>query len=111
MVAAGLEAAKPFIKALCDAQTELAAKFPKPIAEFPIFVDYSDDVYAAVAESATVELSEVMSIADKHDARAGRRYPQEHDLSSVWRRSSRAARRRSPAHTAPSPRSWFGSGS
>ena len=65
VVAAGLEAAKPFIKALCDAQAELAAKFPKPIAEFPVFVDYSDDVYAAVAEAATVELSEVMSIADK----------------------------------------------
>jgi polyribonucleotide nucleotidyltransferase len=65
VVAAGLEAAKPFIKALCDAQAELAAKFPKPIAVFPIFADYSEDVYAAVAESATVELSEVMSIADK----------------------------------------------
>ena len=65
VVAAGLEAAKPFIKTLCDAQAELAAKFPKPIAEFPVFVDYTDDVYAAVAESATVELSEVMSIADK----------------------------------------------
>ena len=65
VVAAGLEAAKPFIKALCDAQAELAAKFPKPIADFPIFVDYNDDAYAAVAESATAELSEVMSIADK----------------------------------------------
>ena len=65
VVSAGLEAAKPLIKALCDAQLELAAKFPKPIADFPIFVDYNDDVYAAVGESATVELSEVMSIADK----------------------------------------------
>ena len=65
MVAAGLEAAKPFIRLLCDAQAELAAKFPKPTAEFPIFVDYADDVYAAVEETATVELSEVMSIADK----------------------------------------------
>ncbi|HEX6757571.1 MAG TPA: polyribonucleotide nucleotidyltransferase [Propionibacteriaceae bacterium] len=65
VVAAGLEAAKPFIKVLCDAQTELAAKFPKQIAEFPVFVDYADDVYAAVEETATVELSEVISIADK----------------------------------------------
>jgi polyribonucleotide nucleotidyltransferase len=65
VVAAGLEAAKPFIRVLCDAQAELAAKFPKPTAEFPIFVDYADDVYDAVAETATVELSEVMSIADK----------------------------------------------
>jgi polyribonucleotide nucleotidyltransferase len=65
VVAAGLEAAKPFIKALCDAQAELAARFPKPTQEFPIFLDYSDDVYASVAEVATDELSQVMSIADK----------------------------------------------
>jgi polyribonucleotide nucleotidyltransferase len=65
VVAAGLEAAKPFIRALCEAQAELAAKFPKPTAEFPIFVDYADDVYDAVAEAAATELSEVMSIADK----------------------------------------------
>ena len=48
----GLEAAKPFIKSSCDAQAELAAKSPKPTAEFPIFLDYEDDVYAAVAEAA-----------------------------------------------------------
>ncbi len=67
IVAAGLEAAKPFIKALCDAQAELVAKFPKDTAEFPIFLDYQDDVYSAVADAATAELSQVMSIADKHD--------------------------------------------
>jgi len=66
VVASGLEAAKPFIRALCEAQVELAAKFPKPTAEFPVFVDYGDDVYDAVAETATAELAVVMSIADKH---------------------------------------------
>ena len=65
IVAAGLEAAKPFIKTLCDAQAELAAKFPTETAEFPLFLDYQDDVYAAVADAATNELSEVMTIADK----------------------------------------------
>jgi polyribonucleotide nucleotidyltransferase len=66
VVAAGLEAAKPFLKALCDAQAELVAKFPqKETATFPIFLDYQDDVYARVAEVATDELSQVMSIADK----------------------------------------------
>jgi polyribonucleotide nucleotidyltransferase len=65
VVAAGLEAAKPFIRALCAAQTELAAKFAKPVADFPIFLDYADDVYEVVAETATGELSDVMSIADK----------------------------------------------
>ena len=66
VVASGLEAAKPFIKALCDAQAELAAKFPKKAtAEFPLFLDYQDDVYAAVSDAASARLSEVMSIADK----------------------------------------------
>lgn len=67
IVAGGLEAAKPFIKALCDAQVELASHFPKTTAEFPIFLDYQDDVYEAVAEAATAELSQVMSIADKQE--------------------------------------------
>ena len=67
IVAAGLEAAKPFIQTLCDAQAELAAKFPKATAEFPLFLDYQDDVYAAVAEAVTAELSQVMAIADKQD--------------------------------------------
>ncbi len=67
IVAAGLDAAKPFIKALCDAQAELAAKFPKTTAEFPIFLDYQDDVYAAVSDAATGDLSQVMSIADKQE--------------------------------------------
>jgi polyribonucleotide nucleotidyltransferase len=65
VVAAGLEASKPFIKALCDAQAELAAKFPKTTAELPVFADYAEDVYAAVAELATDQLSAVMAIADK----------------------------------------------
>ena len=66
VVAAGLEAAKPFIRTLCDAQAELAAKFPKTTADFPVFLDYSDEVYAAVADAVSDELDEVMSIADKH---------------------------------------------
>ena len=66
VVAAGLEAAKPFIRTLCDAQAELAAKFLKTTADFPVFLDYSDEVYAAVADAVSDELDEVMSIADKH---------------------------------------------
>ena len=65
VVADGLEAAKPFIRALCDAQAELAARFPKTTAEFPIFLDYSDEVYEAVAAAVSAELSGVMSIGDK----------------------------------------------
>ena len=70
IVAAGLEAAKPHILALCNAQAELAAKFPKTTAEFPIFLDYQDDVYDAVSAAASAELSQVMSIADKQEREA-----------------------------------------
>lgn len=37
VVAAGLEAAKPFIRELCRAQSELAAQAAKPTREFPVF--------------------------------------------------------------------------
>ena len=48
VVAGGLEAAKPAIRELCRAQDELAAVAAKPVAEFPVFLDYEADVYAAV---------------------------------------------------------------
>ncbi|MGO1974351.1 MAG: polyribonucleotide nucleotidyltransferase [Propionibacteriaceae bacterium] len=67
VVAAGLDASKPFIKSLCDAQAELASRFPKATAEFPIFSDYADDVYAAVEQAAGTELAQVMQIADKQE--------------------------------------------
>ncbi len=50
VVGQGLEAAKPFIKQLCDAQAELAAQLPKETYDFPVFKEYSDDVFAAVEE-------------------------------------------------------------
>lgn len=65
VVAEGLEAAKPFIAALCTAQEELAGSAGKPTGEFPLFPDYQDDVYAAVAAVATEPLSQALSIAGK----------------------------------------------
>jgi len=65
VVAQGLDAAKPFIKALCDAQAELAAKMPKATLEFPLYLDYQDEVFAAVQSRATTELTEVMKVAGK----------------------------------------------
>src|SRR6476660_2807208 len=67
VVAQGLEAAKPFIKALCEAQSALAAKAAKPVAEFPRFLDYQDDVYAAVEAYASEKLAAAQSIAGKHE--------------------------------------------
>ncbi|QXG76859.1 polyribonucleotide nucleotidyltransferase [Modestobacter sp. L9-4] len=67
VVSAGLEAAKPFIKALCQAQAELAANAAKPEAHFPRFLDYQDDVYAAVEAHATEKLTVAQAIAGKQD--------------------------------------------
>jgi len=65
VVAQGLEAAKPFIRLLCEAQQELATKAAKPTAEFPIFADYGDDVYAAVESAVSEELASALTIAGK----------------------------------------------
>jgi polyribonucleotide nucleotidyltransferase len=67
VVAAGLEAAKPFIAALCQAQNEVAAVAAKPTAEFPLFPDYQDDVYAAVAAAASDDVAGAFTIADKQE--------------------------------------------
>ena len=67
VVGQGLEAAKPFIKTLCDAQSELKAKLPKETFDFPVFRDYEDDVYAAVEELASGRISEAMRIPGKQD--------------------------------------------
>ncbi|WP_175953843.1 polyribonucleotide nucleotidyltransferase [Schaalia sp. Marseille-Q2122] len=48
VVADGLEAAKPFIRVLCEAQLEVAKTASKETVEFPLFFDYSDEQYAAV---------------------------------------------------------------
>jgi polyribonucleotide nucleotidyltransferase len=68
VVAQGLEAAKPFIAALCTAQQELAeatGRSGKPAADFPTFPDYGDDVYYSVASVATDELAAALTIGGK----------------------------------------------
>ncbi|MEO7587595.1 MAG: polyribonucleotide nucleotidyltransferase [Arachnia sp.] len=67
VVGQGLEAAKPFIKILCDAQSELAAQLPRETRDFPIFRDYEDDVFAAVEELASSRVAEAMTISGKQE--------------------------------------------
>jgi polyribonucleotide nucleotidyltransferase len=67
IVAQGLEAAKPFLKALCEAQSRLAAKAAKPLTEYPVFPPYTDEVYAAVSAIAETELGKIYLIADKQE--------------------------------------------
>jgi len=65
VVAAGLDAAKPFIRVLCEAQQELAASAAKPTAEFPVFLDYQDDAYDAVERLSVADVREAMTIVSK----------------------------------------------
>jgi polyribonucleotide nucleotidyltransferase len=65
VVAQGLEAAKPFIAALCTAQQELADAAAKPTAEYPVFPDYGEDVYYSVSSVATEELARALTIGGK----------------------------------------------
>src|SRR5271170_4566433 len=73
-VAEGLEAAKPFIKILCEAQQRLAAESAEAggtvHAEYPVFIEYTEDVYDAVAREVSDELAKALTIAGKHDREA-----------------------------------------
>ncbi|MBA2770133.1 MAG: polyribonucleotide nucleotidyltransferase, partial [Sporichthyaceae bacterium] len=67
IVAEGLDAAKPFIRVLCQAQQELADAAAKPTAEFPRFLDYEDDVLEAVTGQVSDELAQALTIAGKQE--------------------------------------------
>ena len=67
IVGQGLEAAKPFIKILCEAQLALAKKAAKPAGEFPVFLEYQDDIYAVVEKAAKDDLAKALTIAGKQD--------------------------------------------
>ncbi|MGM0386175.1 MAG: polyribonucleotide nucleotidyltransferase, partial [Actinomycetota bacterium] len=65
VVAGGLEAAKPFIRALCEAQMQLAADTAKPTDEFPLFPDYQGDVLDEVEARVRDDVAEAIRIGDK----------------------------------------------
>ena len=67
IVGQGLEAAKPFIKILCEAQLALAKLAAKPTGEFPVFLDYQDDIYAVVEKAAKDDLTKALTIAGKQE--------------------------------------------
>ncbi|HEY2437188.1 MAG TPA: polyribonucleotide nucleotidyltransferase, partial [Solirubrobacteraceae bacterium] len=83
-VAEGLEAAKPFIRALCEAQRRLAeqdaeatgASAESPVFhdyeqyQYPVFVDYQQDVYDAVEHEVSGELATALTIAAKREREA-----------------------------------------
>ena len=66
-VAEGLDAAKPFIKLLCEAQQQIAGQAAKETAKFPVFADYEQDTYDAVAATVASELGKALTIAGKQE--------------------------------------------
>ena len=67
VVAEGLEAAKKFIRVLCEAQADLASRAAKETIEFPRFLDYQDDVYAVVEAEIADEAAAALIIAGKQE--------------------------------------------
>ncbi|HTW21606.1 MAG TPA: polyribonucleotide nucleotidyltransferase [Mycobacteriales bacterium] len=67
VVAQGLEAAKPFLAQICEAQQKLADQAAKPTREFPVFLDYADDALDAVTAAVSDELAAALTIADKQE--------------------------------------------
>ena len=67
VVAAGLEAAKPFITQLVQAQSQVAATAAKEIQEYPVFPAYAQETYDFVAARAYDELVGIYQIADKQE--------------------------------------------
>ena len=65
VVAEGLDASKVFIRAMCVAQQELAAKAAKPTADFPLFLDYQPDAFEAVDKLSGASIREAMTIVSK----------------------------------------------
>jgi polyribonucleotide nucleotidyltransferase len=70
VVAQGLEAAKPFLKQLVEAQQKLADQSAKEIENYPVFADYTPEVLAAVDAEAAAKLATAYQIADKKERQA-----------------------------------------
>jgi polyribonucleotide nucleotidyltransferase len=66
-VAEGIEASKKFIALLCKAQAELAARSAKEVQDFPVFLDYQDDVYVAVEGAVSGDLKSALQMAGKQE--------------------------------------------
>ncbi|GAB3941268.1 polyribonucleotide nucleotidyltransferase [Corynebacterium tapiri] len=65
IVAQGLEAAKPHIKTLCEAQKLLADEAGKENKKLELFPPYTDDVFKAVEKKAGKKLASLLEIPTK----------------------------------------------
>ena len=71
-LAAGLQEAKKWIKEAIALQRQLveAAGGKKPVMEFPVQIDYTDEQYAAVKDLVGAKVADAMTIADKAERTA-----------------------------------------
>lgn len=67
VVAEGLEAAKPVIRALCEAQAKLVEECGKPVGDFPFFPDYTDEQYSAVESVIGERFDPILGIVAKEE--------------------------------------------
>ena len=70
IVGEGLEAAKPFIRILCQAQMDLAKVAAKPTGEFPVFLEYQDDAFDAVYAQTSTATTKALTVVAKADREA-----------------------------------------
>jgi polyribonucleotide nucleotidyltransferase len=70
VVAAGLEAAKPFIKVLCEAQARLAEVAAKETRDYPTYPAYQQDALEAVTAAVSDDLAAALTIAGKAEREA-----------------------------------------
>ena len=66
-VARGLDEAKTYIGESIDLQNELVSQIEIPEADWPLAIDYSEDIYNKVHEVAAPRLESVITIADKKE--------------------------------------------
>jgi polyribonucleotide nucleotidyltransferase len=70
VVAGGLEAAKPFIKVLCEAQARLAEVAAKATRDYPTYPAYQPDAFEAVEAAMSEELAQALTIPAKQEREA-----------------------------------------
>jgi len=70
VVGAGLDASKPYIRQLCEAQIALAKVAAKPTGEFPVFLEYQDDVFEAVYAQTSAATTKALTVVAKADREA-----------------------------------------
>jgi polyribonucleotide nucleotidyltransferase len=66
-VAQGLEAAKTHIAGMIDLQLELASRVEIVETEWPVVLDYSEEMYSKVEAAASTAIAAVLEIAGKHE--------------------------------------------